>query len=224
MARIRTIKPEFWTSEDIVECSPTARLLFIGLWNFCDDYGVHPYSLKTIKMSVFPGDSFTLDDIETWMCELIKSALIKTYHIENKRYFIITGWHHQKIDKPSHKYPLPEKFDEQSTNDRQPFYDGSPAEGKGRDVYVDVEVKSGENEPLPKPKQPTKFSPPPLDEVQKYCSERNNHVNPQQFVDFYEAKGWMVGKNKMKDWMAAIRTWEQRSKSETEQSTPWYER
>jgi len=42
MARIRTIKPEFWVSEQVGECSPNARLLFIGMWNFCDDRGVHP--------------------------------------------------------------------------------------------------------------------------------------------------------------------------------------
>ena len=41
--------------------------------------------------------------------------------------------------------------------------------------------------------------------------ERRNGVDPQRFIDFYETKGWMVGKNKMKDWKAAVRTWEQRN-------------
>ena len=41
MARIRSIKPEFWTAEQVMECSPMARLLFIGMWNFCDDGGNH---------------------------------------------------------------------------------------------------------------------------------------------------------------------------------------
>lgn len=53
-----------------------------------------------------------------------------------------------------------------------------------------------------------KFTPPTLDEVKDYCRERNNHVDPQRFIDFYSMKGWMVGKNKMKDWKAAVRTWE----------------
>ena len=44
---------------------------------------------------------------------------------------------------------------------------------------------------------------------------RHNSVNPQQFIDFYASKGWMVGKNKMKDWKAAIRTWETRDKKES---------
>jgi hypothetical protein len=53
------------------------------------------------------------------------------------------------------------------------------------------------------------FAPPSLQEVSDYCNERKNNVNPQKWHDFYSAKGWMVGKNKMKDWKAAVRTWEE---------------
>lgn len=53
-----------------------------------------------------------------------------------------------------------------------------------------------------------RFTPPDVIEVQAYCYERNNNVDAQAFVDFYSSKGWMVGKNKMKDWKAAVRTWE----------------
>lgn len=58
------------------------------------------------------------------------------------------------------------------------------------------------------------FVPPSLSEVKAYCQERNNGINPEQFIDFYESKGWFVGKNKMKDWKAAVRNWEQRRKEE----------
>ena len=57
------------------------------------------------------------------------------------------------------------------------------------------------------------FIVPSLQEVSGYCQERNNNVDSQKFFDFYESKGWMVGKNKMKDWKAAVRTWEDKSKS-----------
>lgn len=57
----------------------------------------------------------------------------------------------------------------------------------------------------------SRFTPPAFEEVEAYCSERRNGVDPQRFIDFYETKGWMVGKNKMKDWKAAVRTWEQRN-------------
>ena len=54
------------------------------------------------------------------------------------------------------------------------------------------------------------FKKPTLDEVKNYCIERNNNIEPEAFLDFYESKNFMIGKNKMKDWKAAVRTWERR--------------
>lgn len=60
----------------------------------------------------------------------------------------------------------------------------------------------------------TRFFAPTLDEVKKYCHERKNSVDAEKFWDFYESKGWMVGKSKMKDWRACVRTWEKESKTQ----------
>nr|DAJ85704.1 MAG TPA: hypothetical protein [Bacteriophage sp.] len=57
-----------------------------------------------------------------------------------------------------------------------------------------------------------RFVPPDANQVQEYCDSRNNGIDAQTFVDFYTSKGWMVGKNKMKDWKAAVRTWERNDK------------
>jgi len=62
------------------------------------------------------------------------------------------------------------------------------------------------------------FAPPSLEQVIDYCNERQNGVNPQKWHDFYSAKGWMVGKNKMKDWKAAVRTWEETKPKSKESS------
>jgi hypothetical protein len=108
MSRIRTVKPEFWTSEQVMACSPHARLLFIGLWNFCDDHGVHPASYVRLKAEIFPADSFTTDDIKRWIGELILNDLVREYAVGNKVYWIVTGWkQHQRIDKPTFRHPLP---------------------------------------------------------------------------------------------------------------------
>ena len=53
-----------------------------------------------------------------------------------------------------------------------------------------------------------KFKKPTLEEVETYCRERNNNIDAQHFIDFYDSKDWMIGKNKMKDWKACVRTWE----------------
>lgn len=55
---------------------------------------------------------------------------------------------------------------------------------------------------------PQRFIPPTIEEIKQYCKERNNDVDTVKFFNFYTSKGWMVGKNKMKDWKAAIITWE----------------
>lgn len=57
-----------------------------------------------------------------------------------------------------------------------------------------------------------RFKPPTLEEVQSYCLERNNDVDPEKWHSFYESKGWMIGKNKMKNWRAAVITWEKGDK------------
>ena len=54
------------------------------------------------------------------------------------------------------------------------------------------------------------FKKPTLDDVKSYCIERNNNIDADAFLDFYESKDWKIGKNKMKDWKAAVRTWERR--------------
>ena len=59
------------------------------------------------------------------------------------------------------------------------------------------------------------FVPPSLEEVKEYCKERGKGVDPSKWYDFYQSKGWMVGKNKMKDWKASVRTWEPKNQPET---------
>lgn len=58
------------------------------------------------------------------------------------------------------------------------------------------------------PSRGTRFTPPTLDEVRAYCRERQNGVDPEKWYDHYTSNGWKVGKNSMKDWRAAVRTWE----------------
>lgn len=77
---------------------------------------------------------------------------------------------------------------------------------KEGDIEKDKE-KERENVKADKPPH-TRFIPPLIDEVSDYCKERGNGVDAQRFIDYYSANGWKVGKNSMKDWRAAVRTWE----------------
>ena len=64
-----------------------------------------------------------------------------------------------------------------------------------------------------KEKTASRFIPPTLEDVQAYCQERKNTVDPGRFIDYYASKGWYIGKNKMKDWRAAVRNWERSQKA-----------
>jgi hypothetical protein len=84
---------------------------------------------------------------------------------------------------------------------------------KDRDKEKDLEMEK-DNKDADKPpshSNSTRFIPPSVDEVKAYCIERGNKIDPQYFVDFYASKGWKVGKEKMKDWKASVRTWEKRN-------------
>ena len=61
-------------------------------------------------------------------------------------------------------------------------------------------------------RESSRFQKPSIDEIRQYCISRNNSVDPEQFFNFYESKGWTIGKSPMKDWRAAVRTWEKREK------------
>ena len=73
---------------------------------------------------------------------------------------------------------------------------------KDKDKEIDIDIDIEE-----KPKR-KRFVPPTLEEVKDYCFERNNNVDAERFIDYYTSNGWKVGKNPMKDWKSAVRTWE----------------
>lgn len=127
MARIRTVKPTFWTSEQVLNCKPLTRLLFIGMWNFADDWGRMAMAPKSIKAQVFPGDEdVTIANVSDMLLELSNLGLIVIYSANDREYLEITGWSHQKIDRPQ-KSNIPPPFSESnqgkivedSSNDRR---------------------------------------------------------------------------------------------------------
>ena len=71
-------------------------------------------------------------------------------------------------------------------------------------------------------KEKKKFEKPTIEQIQEYCIERNNGINAEAFYDFYESKNWYVGKNKMADWKACVRTWERRTNKHEEPIPSWF--
>lgn len=96
-----------------------------------------------------------------------------------------------------------QRIETDRTNVRQ-ISDKTPPEIE-LEKEIKIEIDSSAKSTTTKRKR---FEKPTISDVKRYCIERNNNVDPQHFVDYYESNGWKVGKNSMKDWKAAVRTWE----------------
>ena len=89
------------------------------------------------------------------------------------------------------------------------------------DIPNGISAPSGGTPTARRKSSNTIFKPPTLEEVEAYCRERGNAVDAGKWWDFYASKGWLVGKAKMKDWKAAVRTWEREAGLKAEQEKPW---
>jgi len=96
MPRIRTVKPEFWTDGAMLRLSDSCRLFFIGLWNFCDDEGKHPYDLDQLVAEL--GSSWDRGKVRLFVTRLVFSGQLRIS--SDSAWIQVTGWSHQRIDKP----------------------------------------------------------------------------------------------------------------------------
>lgn len=141
MARIRTIKPEFFTSEDIVSLTPLARLLYVALWCEADREGRLVWKPKTFKMRYFPGDSC---NIEKLCDEVLDKSLVVVYE---EKYAFIPAFHcHQHINPREAASQLPAPEIDASTTREPRVSDGS---ARASDTQVGREGKGKERNTPP---------------------------------------------------------------------------
>lgn len=105
----------------------------------------------------------------------------------------------------------PAKPEEPNKTQQNPTKPNSRDSDSDTEIDSEIEPEIGiDSERLRSGESKKRFRPPTVEEVEAYCFERNNKVDAERFVDFYASNGWRVGKNPMKDWKAAVRTWEKR--------------
>jgi hypothetical protein len=133
MARIRSVKPEFFTSLTISGLSERARLAFIGIWTYVDDYGRAVDDPRLVKAAVFPmDDKITAKVVGDVLNELAASGRIIRYEAGGRRYFVVANWtEHQKIDRKTGS-KLPPPPGEPSTNGHHTCSEGSSRMQRGR--------------------------------------------------------------------------------------------
>jgi hypothetical protein len=150
MARIRTIKPGFFRSEDVAALPLRARLLWVGLWTQCDDQGRTKDNPKLIKADVWPLDPVTLADIEEDLITLAAHGRIVRYEVDGRRYLEVVNWgDHQSINRPTpSKLPPPPNgsYPQVSTHGRlseDSHQEGKGKEGKGGDARARASRSAG---------------------------------------------------------------------------------
>lgn len=211
---------------------PKKKALYIHLLCICDPIGM--FDISPRMFSMFIGDGITEDDIFNSFDGRVKKVSDTKGLIVDFVSFQCGGElrngcrPHESILKLIHKAGLTvEKLNGLSTkhNLRSNIHDieevidgetvepvssvesGATKESEPTPADTRTGVKSNEKEDSAGTRA-SRFTPPTVEEVKAYCDERHNSVSPQAFIDFYESKGWMIGKNKMKDWQASVRTWE----------------
>lgn len=200
----RIIKESICSSDSIDELSWFEEVLFYRLIVSCDDYGRFDGRVKIIKNRLFPlKENITAKAITDGINKLASIGLVCVYTVNGKPILCLPTWNdHQNVRAKKSKYPSPEE-----ANTTHEFICNQ--------MNSDVPVIQSNPNPNPNPntegRARSRFTPPSLEEVREYCQERGNNVDAQRFIDYYTANGWLVGKNKMKDWKACVRTWEKNS-------------
>lgn len=205
----RIIKESICTSENIDQLSAFNETVFYRLIVNVDDYGRIDARPKLLAAKLFPLKDIRAAQIEEALRKLTSAELVTIYIVDGKPFLQMNTWdRHQTIRAKRSKCPPPESGVQADENIcKQMHADASRCSRNP----IQSESES-ESNPKERGRTASRFVPPSIEDVTAYCKERGNRVSAQTFIDFYTAKGWRVGNNPMKDWRAAIRTWEQRDR------------
>jgi len=140
--------------------------------------------------------------------KFVKCGLMKSYISRKKGIYtcfkLIESMYVKLIEKPE-RLTQSQRVDLEVDSTQLKSQVGTDSKVETKDYSInDSSIKSNNN----------RFKKPTIEEIKSYCRERSNSINAEQFYDFYESKNWMIGKNKMKNWQAAVRTWERNQKSQ----------
>jgi hypothetical protein len=216
MANKRMYSKEITDSDPFVELSSAAQALYFHLNQGADDDGFN----NQVQLAMWKAHA-SIDDLKVLMA---KNYILR---FENG-VIVIKHWRLHNTLRKDRYTPTnyQEEFKQLGIKDNGAYTLGCQVVANGlpggcpsidKSSVVESRVVEGsvdENAAdINVGHKPTKrFIPPTVDDVREYCFERGNSIDPQRFVDYYTSNGWMVGKNKMKDWKAAVRTWEQKDK------------
>ena len=210
MAERRMFAKTIIDSDAFIDMPVTARLLYYDLSMRADDDGFVNSPKKIMRMIGASQDDLSILIMKKFIIPFENGVVvIKHWRIHN---YIRKDTYHETTYKEEKNLLSLDENNAYTLRDRD---EAVPIPSRSRDEYVDepaTQVRLGKDRlgKDNKKEAQTRFSPPSVEEVRAYCESRKNNVDPESFINFYESKGWMVGKTKMKDWKASVRTWERR--------------
>ena len=202
MAERRMFAKSVIGSARFLRMPPSSRLLYYDLGMAADDDGV------VEAFSVMRTTGAVEDDLKV----LVSKGFVTVLN-EDLVAYIVDWSNNNQIRKDRYQPSIYQNLLVQIGVVDQLATVGQP-NGNQRSTHYRIGKDSlgkdsiGEKKAADKPPRAARFTPPTVDEVDAYCQERGNKVDPARFVDFYASKGWLVGTSKMKDWQAAVRSWE----------------
>ena len=226
MAERRMFTKKITESDAFLDMPSSTQMLYFHFSMNADDDGFVNNPKKIQKMCGASDDDFKLLIVKSFII-LFDSGIIVIKHWKMHNY--IQADRYRPTDYVEEKSMLGIKSNKAYTLDVSKMdtecihngYIGKDSIGKVSIDKNSIDKDSkGESVRVEKSKR---FYPPTLDEVKQYCEERKNNIDPMAFIDFYSSKGWMIGKNRMKDWKAAVRTWERKRKEESKTESSVYD-
>lgn len=142
------------------------------------------------------------------------------YEITDDVASIVFATFKEAMDKDREAYEEKCRKNSENVRKRSITTDNDREQSEG-DIDNDIDIESDKQEKRKTEQKEKPFSRPTVEEVREYCHQRKNQVDPEAFMDFYASKGWKVGNQTMKDWKAAVRTWEKRDRPKARQPDKW---
>lgn len=225
MAMFRTVQVTFWTDAKITdEFTPEDKYFYLYLFtnphtNLC---GCYEISIRQVAWET----GYSQETISRLIDRFETVHHVIRYSSETREVLLVNWGKHNWTSSDKYRKPLLKEIETVKCPEYRAFlmaiYNGEDTVSIPYRYRMDTTntlsiTNTDSNTVTNTEKKSKRFVPPTVDDVKEYCRERNNNVNPDSFVNFYESKGWKVGKEPMKDWKAAVRTWEQRDKEEQKQ-------
>ncbi len=191
----RILKESIRSSKSVNAVTDFQFRLWTYLITYVDDYGRGSADPQLLRGFLFPRRHTTEAAIAKGLAALETAGLLRLYQVRGERYLCFPRWgEHQRIQTKRSKFPAPEE--------------DAPV---GHGEFPCQSNPNPNPDPNPDPKETKEvFVPPSEEEVAAYCRERGSRVDPRSFVEYYGAREWKTGRSPMRDWRAALRSWERR--------------